>query len=379
MAITDFSTETKVSDQFAEKINEIKESKAAREAAYSTKYHDRYKEDGSYQGYKNCLHVILSAIEKKSAKINSPMAADVDLSIFGKDENDKDLLMLIECKHDNKSWVDKSEKSTEKPDYSTLPLCCGNTDFSSLKPVGVNSKTMLNDIPKNGLQLVICQETSTSGEQAGSIEPAPYLFDNKDGKIWADICRFLAMDMDRSWPSIAYHNETRPIIAYYQGFYIHQKYACTFSANLSEIYALYSRNSSSFMITHNPNNPKKIFFHAWKKMIANFSVINILPDGCGIISTSLGSGSISPFCSNSSNKYNLYLIKIEPASATPAAATPVSGSSVQTTTVPKKYPSLKPVASKLASATPAPAKISLDRAMPNALLKKAQKQEGSQG
>lgn len=268
--ITNFSTETSISDELASIINKScsHETMVVREFPYIAKYH------GCSANYKD-PQAITDAIEGTSPiKLDdSLLDAHVDISLFGRNSSGAQSIMLIETKN----YVSNFYK---------LAYCCGS--------VGISTSGWNHARAFNTHILKTCQ--------------AKYLTDYQDGKLWSDISRLI--EVHRQFDKCSLKPEL------YQAMYIPSSYREIFCKNIPQIYQAYlSAANGSIYANLVLTSGRYGYYHAWKVYKAYFECIE-LRDVCSVIKYD-ATKTIKPFSSNSNKNYDLYLIKITPSPQCP--------------------------------------------------------------
>lgn len=156
--------------------------------------------------------------------------------------------------------------------------------------------------------------TMTNGGQNCSISPGLvkrigvnyYLTDSFDGVVWADICRLLEVHR--------YFEKNDQKLKLFQAYFIHQRHT-NFASKVVDIYSQYwsaigNRNYGDYAITKGRYSER----HAWKihtfKAVNYYATPNAFP--VCLIPPCQPPITPTPFSTDSSKNYNLFLIEIVP-------------------------------------------------------------------
>lgn len=195
----------------------------------------------------------------------------------------------------------------------SIDLQIGENWLIEAKFLGIPFKKM-----KFGLTYCANVDKSLNLSLKNQINNNTVLTDEKDGVVWADICRLLGV----------YQCSSTPLkLRLFQVFYVHSS-NILFPQRLAEIYSKYEE-----IFTHLTSQTPQIedyvitsgnggFFHAWKAYPAKFECITFpshcmpvtpcIPSATCTIPTSDAAKTIAPFAKDINSYYDIYLIEITP-------------------------------------------------------------------
>lgn len=254
----------------------------------------------------------LSAILNTSSSTSSSTSSPHQACYHGETTSYKSQCCAVTGLYNNKEFMDKRPFK--------IDLQIGTNWLIEAKLLGIPYKKM-----KYGLTYCANVDKSLNLSLKNPINENTVLTGEKDGVVWADICRLLG---------VYWFPPTPPRPRLFQVFYVH-KSNTLFPQRLAEIYSKYKEifipvtpevttQIENYVVTTGNeyiDDKKTNIFHAWEAYPAKFECIT-LPSHCTpanpcipavtcTITTTDATKEIAPFCSKS-HDYDLYLIEITP-------------------------------------------------------------------